>query len=73
MQQQSERQRIQVTKEAGWIFLALDVIQIKRLSWLGHLEKMKEDNWVRKHRKLISPGAKPRGRQKKTSKIFFLE
>ncbi|XP_057294790.1 uncharacterized protein LOC130623337 [Hydractinia symbiolongicarpus] len=38
-----------------------DVIQIRRLNWLGHLERMKEDNWVRKCRDLIVPGAKPRG------------
>ncbi|XP_057314216.1 uncharacterized protein LOC130655471 [Hydractinia symbiolongicarpus] len=43
-----------------------DVIQIRRLNWLGHLERMEEDNWVRKCRDLIVPGAKPRGRPRKT-------
>ncbi|XP_057298413.1 uncharacterized protein LOC130629284 [Hydractinia symbiolongicarpus] len=43
-----------------------DVIQIRRLNWLGHLERMEENNWVRKCRDLIVPGAKPRGRPRKT-------
>ncbi|XP_057295443.1 uncharacterized protein LOC130623915 [Hydractinia symbiolongicarpus] len=43
-----------------------DFIQIRRLNWLGHLERMEEDNWVRKCRDLIVPGAKPRGRPRKT-------
>ena len=42
-----------------------DVIHIRRLSWLGHLERMEEDNWVRKCRDLIVSGAKPRGRPRK--------
>ncbi|XP_057312797.1 uncharacterized protein LOC130654265 [Hydractinia symbiolongicarpus] len=43
-----------------------DVIQVRRLNWLGYLERMEEDNWVRKCRDLIVPGAKPRGRPRKT-------
>ncbi|XP_057306914.1 uncharacterized protein LOC130645075 isoform X1 [Hydractinia symbiolongicarpus] len=43
-----------------------DVIQIRRLNWLGHLERMKGDNWVRKCRDLIVPGAKLRRGPRKT-------
>ena len=43
-----------------------DVIQARRLRWLGHLERMEGDNWVSKCRDLVVPGTKPRGRPRKT-------
>lgn len=41
-------------------------IQIRKLSWLGALKRIEEDNWVGKCGDFILPWTIHRGRQRKT-------
>ena len=41
-------------------------MQISRLGWFGHVERMDEQNWVKRCRSVPVEGAVPRGRPRKT-------
>ena len=43
-----------------------DEIQRKRLQWFGHLERMDENDWPSKCRRITLDGVLPKGRPKKT-------
>jgi hypothetical protein len=43
-----------------------DVMCTSRLGWYGHVQRMDEQNWVKKCMSLIVGGAAPRGRPRKT-------
>ena len=42
------------------------VVQRSRLRWFGHVERMKDDNWVKKCRNLEVAGKRSQGRPRKT-------
>ena len=42
-----------------------DAVQIGRLRWFGHVERMDPAKWVRKCREINVPGTRGRGRPKK--------
>ena len=43
-----------------------ELIQTKRLSWFGHLERMDDNNWVSKCRHCVVDGRSVKGRPRKT-------
>ena len=43
-----------------------EVVRRARLRWFGHVERMKEENWVKKTASMEVEGRRPAGRPKKT-------
>ncbi len=43
-----------------------DCVQSRRLRWFGHVERMQDDNWVKKSREIKVTGRRGRGRPRKT-------
>ena len=43
-----------------------DLMQQRRLRWYGHVERMEDDNWVKRCRSLSVEGKRERGRPRKT-------
>ena len=41
-------------------------MQQRRLRWYGHVERMEDDNWVKRCRSLSVEGKRERGRLRKT-------
>ena len=43
-----------------------DCVQRRSLRWFGHVERMDDENWVKKSREIVVVGQRRRGRPRKT-------
>ena len=43
-----------------------ELMQHRRLRWYGHVERMQDDNWVKRCRSIAVEGKRTRGRPRKT-------